>query len=392
MLTVALAEVDGLARAARDLGNCIGEGFLARVLRARLLAARFDDHAWTALRDVELLHFLEVLGGVEQVDLQLVRLLLVLPQPLVELRVLGIGRRVERDDPDLVLQPLENPGRLIGERVDFVLRRVPGFRLLHGEIIEAGEHRDHERAGDHAAGEEESAAARKPVAHPADVHPQVCGNPQNADDDLHPGPGVLDPGAHEHARVDRGEERGNPENPQDAGKPVTGRVSRGHGSAPAVRLDRPVAGKQADRADREEIDGVLQFDGASAERVEVRDGAQVGDELAGRALRLGRRPADDPGHEQDDESDQRRDSLVFREARDEQSQRHVRGAEQEEPRVSEEDAAPFDAALVAGDELNGCGVDQRQRQRADEDREGRQDSQRHVGPSAGGVSSVPRRS
>ena len=47
--------------------------------------------------------------------------------------------------------------------------------------------------------------------------------------------GVLDPGAHEHARVDRGEERGNPENPQDAGKPVTGRVSRGHGSARAER-------------------------------------------------------------------------------------------------------------------------------------------------------------
>src|SRR5262245_30534778 len=82
-------------------------------------------------------------------------------------------------------------------------------------------------------------------------------------------------------------------------------------SAPAMRLDRAVGGEQSQRAVREEVDEVLQLDGALAEGIEVGDGAQVGDQLAGGALRLRGRPADDPGHEQHHEGDQRRHHLAL---------------------------------------------------------------------------------
>src|SRR5262249_39067118 len=68
-------------------------------------------------------------------------------------------------------------------------------------------------------------------------------------------------------------------------------------SAPAMRLDRAMRGEQPQRADREEVDEVLQVDGALAEGIEVRDRAQVGDDFPGRPLRLRGGPADDPGHE-----------------------------------------------------------------------------------------------
>src|SRR6184192_122342 len=58
-------------------------------------------------------------------------------------------------------------------------------------------------------------------------------------------------------------------------------------SAPAMRLDCAVRGEQAQRADREEVDEVLQFDRTLAERIEVGDGAQIGDELARGAFGLG---------------------------------------------------------------------------------------------------------
>src|SRR5919201_1113699 len=88
-------------------------------------------------------------------------------------------------------------------------------------------------------------------------------------------------------------------------------------SAPAMRLDRTVRGEQPERANREEVDEVLQFDRSLAERVEVRHRAQVGNELARRALSLRGRPADDPRHQQHDERDQRRDHLALRQAGDE---------------------------------------------------------------------------
>src|SRR6059058_3257951 len=80
--------------------------------------------------------------------------------------------------------------------------------------------------------------------------------------------------------------------------------------APAMRLDRAVGGEEAERADREEVDDVLEIERPAAERVEVADGAEVGDHLADRAFRLLGGPADDPGHEQDDERDERRHHLA----------------------------------------------------------------------------------
>src|SRR5437764_9662185 len=76
------------------------------------------------------------------------------------------------------------------------------------------------------------------------------------------------------------------------------------GSAPPVRLDRAVGREQSEDDDREEVDDVLQFEGALAEGVEMADGGEIGDEVAHPALCLGSRPADDPGHQENDERDQ----------------------------------------------------------------------------------------
>src|SRR5207249_5004583 len=76
------------------------------------------------------------------------------------------------------------------------------------------------------------------------------------------------------------------------------------GSAPPVRLDRAVGREQAEDDDREEVDDVLQLEGALAEGVEMADGREISDEVAHPSLRFGSRPADDPGHQEDDEGDQ----------------------------------------------------------------------------------------
>src|SRR3954462_9565131 len=78
---------------------------------------------------------------------------------------------------------------------------------------------------------------------------------------------------------------------------------RGMYLAPAMRLDRAVGGEEAERADRHEIDEVLEIERAAAERVGGADGAGIGAPLARGALRLRGGPADDPGHEQDHEGD-----------------------------------------------------------------------------------------
>src|SRR3954463_13913981 len=122
--------------------------------------------------------------------------------------------------------------------------------------------------------------------------------------------------------------------------------------APAMRLDRAVGGEEAERADRHEIDDVLEIERPAAERVEVADGAEIRDHLARRALGLGGGPADDPGHEQDHEGDEGRDHLALGERADEGADRRVGGAEEEEPQVPEQDAPPLDAALVAGHQLH----------------------------------------
>src|SRR5690242_15389588 len=67
------------------------------------------------------------------------------------------------------------------------------------------------------------------------------------------------------------------------------------GSAPPVGLDRAVGREQAEGDDREEVDDVLQLQGTPAERIEMADGGEVGDEVSHPALGLGSRPADDPG-------------------------------------------------------------------------------------------------
>src|SRR3954471_1552254 len=134
-----------------------------------------------------------------------------------------------------------------------------------------------------------------------------------------------------------------------------------------MRLDRAVGGEEPQRADRHEIDEVLEIERPAAERVEMADGAEIRDHLARRALGLGGGPADDPGHEQDHEGDEGRDHLALGERADEEAERRVGGAEEEEPQVAEEDAPPLDAALVAGDQLHEERIEQGERQRADED-------------------------
>src|SRR5260370_16281912 len=64
-------------------------------------------------------------------------------------------------------------------------------------------------------------------------------------------------------------------------------------SAPAVRLDRAIGREQAEYDDREEVDDVLQVDGALAEGIEVAHAGEIGDEVAHPALGLARGPADD---------------------------------------------------------------------------------------------------
>src|SRR5512141_755960 len=90
------------------------------------------------------------------------------------------------------------------------------------------------------------------------------------------------------------------------------------GSAPPVRLDRAVGREQAEDDDREEVDDVLHLERALAEGVEVADGSEIGDEVTHPALRLRCRPADDPGHQQDHEGDQRRHHLRLGERGDEE--------------------------------------------------------------------------
>ena len=186
MLAVALAEVDLLARSAGDFGDGVGERFLAHVLGARLLAAGPDDHPGATLGNVELLHFLDVLGRVEHLDLQLVGALAVLAQALVQLGELRLVGRVEGEQAHLALEPPEDAVGLVGERVDLLLGEVPGLRLLHRDVVETGERGDddHRRPGaDHSV---EGAAAAELGAHRVEVRRHVGAEGQDAQRELDP--------------------------------------------------------------------------------------------------------------------------------------------------------------------------------------------------------------
>src|SRR2546422_297536 len=124
------------------------------------------------------------------------------------------------------------------------------------------------------------------------------------------------------------------------------------GSAPPVRLDGAVGREQPEDDDREEVDDVLQLEGPLAEGVEMADGSEIGDEVAYPSLRFGCRPADDPGHQEDDEGDQRRHHLRLRQRGDEKADGHVRRAHQEQPQVAEEHRSPLDAVGVLRHQLH----------------------------------------
>src|SRR6266481_739149 len=141
------------------------------------------------------------------------------------------------------------------------------------------------------------------------------------------------------------------------------------GSAPPVRLDRAVGREQAEDDDREEVDDVLQVEGSLAEGIQVAHRGEIADQLAHPALRLGRRPADDPGHQQHHEGDQRRHHLRFGQRGDEEADGHVRRAHQEQPEIPEQDRAPFHPVRVLGDELDQHRIGDGQPQGADQDGE-----------------------
>src|SRR6266446_6511227 len=141
------------------------------------------------------------------------------------------------------------------------------------------------------------------------------------------------------------------------------------GSAPPVRLDRAVGREEAEDDDREEVDDVLQVEGSLAEGIQVAHRGEIADQLAHPALRLGRRPADDPGHQQHHEGDQRRHHLRFGQRGDEEADGHVRRAHQEQPEIPEQDRAPFHPVRVLGDELDQHRIGDGQPQGADQDGE-----------------------
>src|SRR5207249_2779415 len=113
--------------------------------------------------------------------------------------------------------------------------------------------------------------------------------------------------------------------------------------APPVRLDRAIGREKAEDDDREEVDEILWLDGALAEGIEVAHRGEIGDEIAHPAFGFAGGPADDPGHQQDHEGDQRRHHLRFGQRRDEEADGHERAAHQEQPQVTEQHRTPLDA-------------------------------------------------
>src|ERR1700694_5751041 len=90
--------------------------------------------------------------------------------------------------------------------------------------------------------------------------------------------------------------------------------------APPVCFDGAVGGKEAQRADAEEVEDVLQINGAANEALEVVARRRVLDELAHPAVcSLARGPADDEEQHQDCPGDEGRHHLRFGEGADEEA-------------------------------------------------------------------------